>query len=736
MMENENSHRPRRRAFESWKERTTSSDEDKSSLLRSAQPLSTSSSGKEPMTKVMGEFIAQEELLYSTRTPQKLRMRTRSIPPRQTRTFSNKFPPYCSQHLKKQRRSYIPNPSSISSFLWMFTIFCLSLSWHPSACCSLVRADDSNKLRRHASSSLGTTTTDKEHSDGSRRISKDNDNFLVWCRRALGITTHKLQVQIFDDYPNYLQAMKDRTDVFWEPLEDSDEEVDFTTLEREDYFQSVEDYDSISVRGLAASEDIQKGDLLISIPRNALLTVPNLIDRDPALGPILGPEPRREFGWNDNDMDDRVDFYYELPLIAVGLLHHLSLHRDSPLYQYLTILQQEETNDPPFLWPREILITEATYGVRSVARGIDRDVHELYEAVVQVLIEAHPDLFGEDANISRDDDEEDHHHHIREETEHNDRHDEGFNWAFSFEKFQWAFAIVNSRHWHMALVDPTITSVEGEKDDDFEEASSMEQPPASMPTEEWIEHQKLRREEEDREERGLDHEIEQDTYYSASSFLAPVADLLNFGPPCTHAEYNSTTQTFDIVATCDIMKGQEVTFWYSDACADVILGNYGFTHPMVPPCDRNEWKRHAIEAKEVLETQLVEAYQDLDLLAQNLESLEAVLASCTPDCCGIPDQEPTTHMDARIPTDATQQAEVAKDKDTDDFTTSSSPPSLARSTVWSSPVMPMPSSATNPSEHSNMRRQQQQYRNNLVRETESNKRPPRPKRAPKSDLGL
>merc|ERR1712176_1252265 len=48
----------------------------------------------------------------------------------------------------------------------------------------------------------------------------------------------------------------------------------------------------------------------------------------------------------------------------------------------------------PHLWSSRKLRKSATQSVRRVAKGIRRDVVDLYESIVVVLIEEHPDVFG------------------------------------------------------------------------------------------------------------------------------------------------------------------------------------------------------------------------------------------------------------------------------------------------------------------------------------------------------
>lgn len=405
-------------------------------------------------------------------------------------------------------------------------------------------------------------------------------DFMHWCQQAMGISS-LLEIAEFDYY-DYMQAM---------PTEDwvDDDMVDGS---------AVEDLPLLSVRGLAASRDIEEGEVVIRIPTQALVSVSTLVDQDPILSRVMGPEARASFGWVLADEED--PFIFEIPLLAVALLHHKRLGSSSPIYQYINILDKVPTGSMPFLWSTAEM-KKLSEGVRAAARGLREEIHSMYSTVVEILIVQRPDLFGPP---------------------------EDGDWMFSLEKFQWAFALINSRHWHLPAKDlePQALRKEEEKPDVAEEVGL---PPASTPTEAWVSEQqeRLGLDEEDTPSRTVSH-----------SFLAPVADLLNFGPPCTRGRFDESSHSFEIVATCSFRKGQEVTFWYSDECDHVVAAVYGFNHPLVPPCPTAEeyrqraedWKRQS----EVLEEELKHSYDELDHLEKELQAVLDVLADC--DCCESP----------------------------------------------------------------------------------------------------
>jgi hypothetical protein len=284
----------------------------------------------------------------------------------------------------------------------------------------------------------------------------------------------------------------------------------------------------------------------------------------------------------------------------------------------------------------------------------------MYETVVLVLIEEHPKLFGPPNNLERQEpwrEQQEEEEGEEEDSLHQD--DEEYdNWMFSLEKFHWAFALINSRHWHLPIPDQSTNPPETKENppdadtdnidntlSDDHVSFTIEQPPASMPTDEWLDQQRelLKKEEEIESRSGGSDDEDTDHHKKANgddgggnveywptgnSFLAPVADLLNFGPPCTRGYYNHTAQTFEIIATCPFRKGQEITFWYTDACQDVFVANYGFTMPtMVPKCVDYRQLSQQRRIRQ-LEIDLAIAYDDLDRMDRHVDNLYTALRDC------------------------------------------------------------------------------------------------------------
>ena len=322
-----------------------------------------------------------------------------------------------------------------------------------------------------------------------------------------------------------------------------------------------------------------------------MISVGTTVDHDPVLGRLLGPKAREAYGWDDS--------YFEMAILTVAILYHRNLGVSSPLYQYVKVLVEERTESMPVLWPKDRLRQEASDGVRTIARGIQRDIKEMYQSVVDILRVEHPHVFDSE--------------------------------AYSLEMFSWAFALVNSRHWHLPVPDfehhppPPRPTRDGTPSNRSPPTVGEQVPPADQPTEEWVRGQTDTRDD-------ADETMEVPT--SSHSFLAPVADLLNFGPPCTRGKFNMETQSFEVVATCPFKQGQEVTYWYSDECDDVIIANYGFTHPLVPPCpsdqdwrNKNElWTRQV----ESLEMEVGKAYAELERLDRELDRMTLRMKDC--DC--------------------------------------------------------------------------------------------------------
>jgi SET domain len=466
----------------------------------------------------------------------------------------------------------------------------------------------------------GRPVSDREKLD----IKRDESDYMNWCKQVLGITSI-LEIQTFAYNASSISSSKPD----WESDMTAPSYENATNSTLRNSTQKTQNWTVAHIRGLAASRDIDVGQTVIRVPLQALFSVATSIDHDPVLSSVVGPEQRRAYGWEDgngemigpassptgsnetNSEHEEEQHFYELPLLAVALLHHRRLGSASPIAPYIRILIRAPVDSMPFLWSANRLRESVSEGVRIVARGIRQEIKIMYERVMQVLIKNHPEIFGPLTAIDSTTGE----------------------WMFSHEMFQWAFAIVNSRHWQLPIEDLTATAVHRP----HAPAPNVEDqvPPAQKPTDAWV-----------AEHGDVDDDLPQKsaaTYLSGGkddstdeyangdlpaiyhSFLAPVADLLNFGPPCTRVNYDKSTRAFEIIATCAFKKGQEVTFWYSNECSDVMIGVYGFSHPLVPACKSSEeWRLRA----DTLEEELKDAYDDLKLLEEELEYVEAKLVQC------------------------------------------------------------------------------------------------------------
>lgn len=467
------------------------------------------------------------------------------------------------------------------------------------------------------------------------------ESYMRWCEKVLGI---KSVVEIHEfEYVDHLQLYweqnkndrkkeyLDSTGFDWLKQYTTEMEVDERGNSRNVDASDNDDSSKIKlVRGLAAKYDIQPGDIVISIPLYSLLSIPTTIDHDPVLSSILGLEARKKYGWADTAE-------YELQLLVLAVLYHRSLGKDSPLSHYIDILLGTSTDSFPFLWSdREMNEKFGDFGeVIQNARGIQRHLYEMYDEVIGTLVKAHPELFAPTNDYSKGNSE----------------------WTYSYENFQWAFAMVISRHHYLPIheldddvsddnpkrtkrtITTNINSLSVENQQIMHETISSVTdvaPPASVPTDMWVD-------EAHNEERVIVDEPlttvdDDDTTVQPlpikHSFLAPLADLINFGPPCLKLKYNENERVFEFIATCHFAQGSEVTFWYSSDCSDVIIANFGFMHPLVPSCTEEVtegWKdknKEMREQKEMLETELYETYKKVDLLKDALTKSKKRLLSC------------------------------------------------------------------------------------------------------------
>ncbi|KAL7539513.1 hypothetical protein ACHAWF_006432 [Thalassiosira exigua] len=452
----------------------------------------------------------------------------------------------------------------------------------------------------------------------------ENDAYMHWCEKVLGIQS-VVEIREFE-YVDHLQ-------IHWEQNEQTagiSEEFEWLNEYLEPEASSKESSEVVElptthVRGLAAKHDIRVGDIVISIPLYSLVSIPTTIDHDPVLSRILGPDARQTYGWTDTTE-------YEIPLLVIAVLYHRSLGNDSPLSHYMDILLGVPMDSYPFLWTDDELrekTGDAGEGMRTLVRGIRQDLYEIYDEVMGQLVKKRPEWFGPPDGYRQT---------SPSEGLEND-------WAYSYDKFKWAFAIVISRHHFLPIPDfddsEEVTPIKRPTPRTEEYPSQMQEtlstvsevvPPANQPTDSWVDLAKNEERVVEDDLASTDDDVITRSLSPKRSFLAPLADLINFGPPCLTGSYNSEEHVFELVATCPFSKGQEVTFWYSSDCSDVIIANFGFLHPLVPPCIAQEdWEKRSEEWEEkagLREKELWEAYKKVDLLSDELAVLESQLVSC------------------------------------------------------------------------------------------------------------
>ena len=503
--------------------------------------------------------------------------------------------------------------------------------------------------------------------------SKQNHDFLWWCNHLMGIKMPHVEIRSFT-YPDYLSERAAWNDYHAElataraiqsVLGSSSDIIEVTPPD-------IEAIPTLQVRGLAATHSISPGETIISIPLNAMISVQTTIDHDPVLSTVLGPAQRSEYGWDGANAP-----YYEVPLLIVAVLYHAHVLGDqSPLSKYVDTMRDMPLQSMPLLLDNVQLRQRAlSDGVMNVIGEVQEDMRDMYATVVGKLVREFPDVFGPPKS---------------------EQGDNLGDWAFSFDKFCWAFAIVNSRHWNVPVLDldeareavmrpvssalsssgaamsaPAITpnesgvsqstETEGVNLPPHEGATEhlssigvdgIETPPAAQPTDAFVEQQvtvagtaENSRESNERSESSQDSvegskvSAESDalgvpikTVPRSHSFMAPLADLLNFGPPCTRGSYDAATHTFNVIASCSFEPGQEITFYYSGDCEDVIYGNYGFVHPMIPACptsaDMKKESESWMAKSQELNTALVAAYEDMDTMEADINNLADRLEGC------------------------------------------------------------------------------------------------------------
>mmetsp|Transcript_8044 Transcript_8044/g.9281 ORF Transcript_8044/g.9281 Transcript_8044/m.9281 type:complete len:723 (+) Transcript_8044:178-2346(+) len=549
--------------------------------------------------------------------------------------------------------------------------------------------DTTNKSQSNnnaKSMNKNTSNSHRNHKLAKRdKREKSYKSFLKWCQATLGIHT-SLEIKEFE-YINHYDE--------WKNHHKQQNKLNFEKGVKEE--EEAEEPNKIIVRGLAATRNINIDEVIISVPYHALITIQTTIDHDPVLSQILGPKARTKNRWiisqnhnlssssknsgsdkggeldsikttnsdekdvtdssssspsdknntenSNNSEDDDDTSYYEIGLLIVALLYHRSLGELSPIWFHINLLLDNSVsgiNNVPFLWDVDKLRREfdgIEYGpaadeVRRLVIDIKRDVKVIYDEIMDVLIKDHNEIFGPAVAIESN-----------IETEQQE-------WDFSYERFEWAFAMVNSRKWHLPLADldvgaydifnaPKYNDGRDEIPDPavgHEAATAVNSMPAQQPTDEFMSLQdeaiRLEYKDEINNQPPLSPTIRSkiDIVVTKHSFMAPLADMLNFGPPCARGRYNTETQAFEVIATCSFLQGQEVTFWYSDSCDEIMIANYGFTHPMIGPCPSMEewqkradiWKKYAQSLEKTLDQAYDEFYHTLQELSCNCDDDDTI----------------------------------------------------------------------------------------------------------------
>jgi len=386
-----------------------------------------------------------------------------------------------------------------------------------------------DKEQKHRTDDIDSSEVQQPHHKKS--IQADYDAYMSWCEKVLGIKS-VVEIQEFE-YIDHLQIYWDDNGID-DRLDKFDWLEEYTATETLDEIDNSEELPTKLVRGLAAKHDIQLGDVVISIPLFSLLSIPTTIDHDPVLSRILGPEARIQYGFTEASE-------YELPLLVLAVLYHRSLGDDSPISHYIDILLETSTDSFPFLWSDKELreMTDDRDEVKNLARGIRQDLHVLYNDVMGTLVRENKEWFGPPVGYNPQ-----------------QYGANAIDWVYSYENFQWAFALVISRHHYLpisafddeesakSIKRPPTPKLADYPSIMHETLSSANEvvPPANQPTDSWVD-------EAHNEERVVEDDIivstdDDLTSQSSSSspikhsFLAPLADLINFGPPCLIGSYN------------------------------------------------------------------------------------------------------------------------------------------------------------------------------------------------------